>query len=77
VPVDAIISVQATEITADESGDNIGRSPKYNPHVVDDDYIARLYEYYGYPAYWEIGYTYPIFPYYPPPPPSRRSRPAA
>jgi hypothetical protein len=38
--------------------------PAYDPEVAEDpNYYGGVYGWWGYPAFWGPGYTYPPYPY--------------
>jgi sporulation protein YlmC with PRC-barrel domain len=64
VPVEAIAKLRNDAVQVDQSADNIASAPRYDSNLVDDDYLQRLYEHYGYRPYWSAGYMYPRYPFY-------------
>ncbi len=67
IPVDAITSITAGEVTIDRGGDHLRGAPRYDPALVDErqkHYWGHVYGYYSFMPYWEDGYRYPTYPYY-------------
>jgi sporulation protein YlmC with PRC-barrel domain len=64
VPVDAISDVRSDEVRINQSRQRVAGAPRYDPQLVDRDYLGQLYGYYGYPPHWGPGYVYPRYPYY-------------
>jgi sporulation protein YlmC with PRC-barrel domain len=61
IPVDAVTKVTEEEVRIDQSGERIKSAPGYNPDLVNDrPYHASLFDFYGYPPYWGVGYMYPL-----------------
>ena len=64
IPVDAIAHIDAHSVHIDRSREVVAASPEYDPQLVDQSYVDRIYQHYGFMPYWMLGYTYPMFPYY-------------
>ena len=69
VPVDAVTSVTDDTVRIDRDRSRLTDVPGYDPDVAEDfAYYGDVYGWWGYPAYWGPGYTYPAYPpYYPAP----------
>lgn len=63
IPVDAVTRVTDEAVHIDQTGEKIAGAPRYDPTLVDEKYLERLYGHYGYRPYWGSGYVYPTFPY--------------
>ncbi len=60
IPVDAVTKVSADEVHVDQSRDRVAAAPGYAPDLVNDrQYQSTVYDHYGYPPYWGVGYMYP------------------
>jgi sporulation protein YlmC with PRC-barrel domain len=66
IPVDAITSIGEDEVRIHKTREHVASAPTYSPELVDTGFVTNLYNYYGYGPYWEKGYNYPPYPYYPP-----------
>lgn len=62
LPVEAVTRITDDAVHIDQTRDRISGAPRYNPSVVDERYLDRLYGYYGYDPYWKEGYRYPAYP---------------
>lgn len=62
IPVDAITSINETEVHIDQTREKIAGAPRYQPELVDAALLTDTYDYYGYMPYWGVGYSYPAFP---------------
>jgi len=65
IPVDAITRISDDAIHIDRAREKVAGSPRYDPDLVERQYLGSLYGYYGYAPYWGPGYMYPSYPYYP------------
>jgi len=63
LPVDAIVRVERASVRICRTRDRIIGAPRYDPTLLDQDYLDRLYGYYGFAPFWSAGYAYPPFPY--------------
>lgn len=64
IPVEAVSSVTAQQVQIDRERSQLTDVPGYDPEVEEDPgYYGGLYGWWGYPAYWGPGYSYPPFPY--------------
>jgi len=64
VPVDAVSEVTDEAVHIDRDRSRLTDVPVYDPQVENaPEYYGGLYGWWGYPAYWAPGYTYPLFPY--------------
>jgi sporulation protein YlmC with PRC-barrel domain len=64
IPVDAIVNITPRTVVANMTRDRMASAPLYDPEVVDEKYLDRVYEHYGYAPYWAAGYLYPSYPFY-------------
>jgi len=64
IPVDAIVNINDLTVVANMTRQRIADAPPYDPEVVDERYLDRVYEHYGYAPYWAAGYLYPAYPFY-------------
>jgi sporulation protein YlmC with PRC-barrel domain len=64
VPVDAIHKIDAERVQIDRSCDNLKDAPAYDPDLISEAEIMKLYGYYGLPPFWSPGYAYPLFPFF-------------
>jgi hypothetical protein len=62
--VDAIVNITPRTVVANMTRDRMASAPLYDPEVVDEKYLDRVYEHYGYAPYWAAGYLYPSYPFY-------------
>lgn len=61
IPVDAVTKISESEVFIDQTRERVADAPSYDPGLADDrPYHSELFGYYGYPAYWGDGYTYPM-----------------
>jgi len=62
IPVEAIIAIDKSSVTVDQSGDDIIGAPEYDPAIVEvpkeTDYWDRWYGWYGYYPYGGRYYRY-------------------
>lgn len=62
VPIDAITAIDDDTVKVKEDGESVAGGPDYNPDLLlDRDYHRDVYDWYGYPAFWTPGYTYPMY----------------
>jgi sporulation protein YlmC with PRC-barrel domain len=66
IPVDAISGLSEDEVRIHKTREHVASAPAYSPELVDTRFVTNLYDHYGYGPYWEKGYNYPPYPYYPP-----------
>jgi sporulation protein YlmC with PRC-barrel domain len=64
IPIDAVTRVTAENIHVDRDREGVEAAPAYDPAVVDEEYLDRLYGYYGYRPFWLPGYPGAPFPYF-------------
>lgn len=66
IPVDAITTITADEVTINHARSHVAGAPRYDPGLVADvhTYYGSLYDHYGYTPYWGAGYMYPGYPRY-------------
>jgi sporulation protein YlmC with PRC-barrel domain len=64
IPVDTIARIDNQAVYIDRARELVAASPEYDPELVDQSYVDRIYQHYGFMPYWMLGYTYPMFPYY-------------
>ena len=64
IPIDAITRVADNRVQVDRTRDRVAAAPEYDPDLVDEDDLNRLYGYYGFTPYWNPGYVYPAYPFY-------------
>ncbi len=60
IPVEAITVIDADHVHVNQSREKIAGSPDYNPTVVSTAGTG-VYDYYGYPPFWDFGYRYPLW----------------
>lgn len=66
IPVDAVTNIQDGEVFIDRTREHVAGAPEYDPELAEDrSYYERVYGYYGFSPYWNPGYVYGGFPYYP------------
>lgn len=68
IPVDAVRSINenASEVIIDRTREQIAGAPQYDPELADArSFYEGVYGYYGLSPYWNPGYAYPGYPYYP------------
>lgn len=64
IPVDAITKID-DKVHINHTREHVARAPRYNPELIKDErYLGSIYGHYGYPAFWEPGYAYPMYPFY-------------
>ena len=60
IPIDAITYVGPDTVQIDRRREEAAAAPSYDPVVAGDaGYCAGVYGWYGFPPYWQPGYTYP------------------
>jgi sporulation protein YlmC with PRC-barrel domain len=64
IPVDSIVKISDRYVVANMTREHAACAPPYDPEMVDEKYLDRLYEYYGHAPYWAAGYLYPSYPFY-------------
>jgi uncharacterized protein YrrD len=64
IPIDAITRVTDDNVYINQSRERVTGAPRYAPELAQQEYYSSLYDYYGHPPYWGLGYTYPDYPYY-------------
>ena len=64
VPVEAISRIRSNAVYIDQYMDCIASAPSYEPDLVDEEYLRRLYDHFGYRPYWATGYISPSYPFY-------------
>lgn len=62
VPVDAIQKIDADRVQIGCSCEQLKDAPAYDPDLISEAEILKLYGYYGMPPFWAPGYAYPLFP---------------
>jgi sporulation protein YlmC with PRC-barrel domain len=65
IPVDAITKVDDKAVHVDQTRDHVVTGRQYDPALMNEPYLSDIYRHYGYDPYWEPGYRYPMFPYFP------------
>ena len=70
IPVDAITRVSEDTVYVSQTRQHIARTPAYDPDLIhreagEGSYYGDVYRHYDYPPYWDPGYMYPPYPYYP------------
>jgi sporulation protein YlmC with PRC-barrel domain len=76
IPVDAVTRITEDTVAIDQTGEQVGSGPEYDPTVAADDvwrreafgedgYYPSLYQHYGYSPFWAPGYVYPGYPFRP------------
>ena len=68
IPVDSITTINADEVRIDQTREHVAGAPRYQPELVDAEYLTGTYDYYGHKPYWGTAYSYPPYPYYIPMP---------
>jgi sporulation protein YlmC with PRC-barrel domain len=63
IPVDAIKNIENNVVHIDRSRQDVMSAPHYDPELTNEDYVTRLYGYYGFGPYWAPGYAYPMYPF--------------
>lgn len=64
IPVDAVTSVTEDTVHIDRGRSRLGDVPGYDPELAQDPtYLVGVYGWWGYPAFWGPGYSYPGYPY--------------
>ena len=74
IPVDAVTRITEDSVSIDQTGDQVGTGPDYDPAVASDEawrqeafrdggYYPGLYRHYGYSPFWAPGYVYPGYPF--------------
>ncbi|MDQ2756382.1 MAG: PRC-barrel domain-containing protein [Actinomycetota bacterium] len=64
LPVDAITEITEHDVRINHSRDHVVQSPPYHPDLTfDRDYHNAVYGHYGYKAYWQPDYLYPVLPH--------------
>ncbi len=64
VPVDAIRKIADDEVLLAHPWQRVATSPRYNPELVDDQFLTQVYGHYGYTPFWSQGYMYPAYPFF-------------
>jgi sporulation protein YlmC with PRC-barrel domain len=75
IPVDAVTRITEDTVAIDQTGEQVGSGPEYDPTVAADDvwrreafgedgYYPSLYQHYGYSPFWAPGYVYPGYPFH-------------
>lgn len=59
VPVDAVRATDTEAVRLGPAREQVSTSPKYDPALVDEDFVSRTYTHYGYVPFWDRGYVYP------------------
>ncbi len=64
IPVDAITLVHTDHIHIDRTREHMSGAPTYDPEIIklDQEYLERVYGYYGFGPFWGAGYIYPPYP---------------
>jgi sporulation protein YlmC with PRC-barrel domain len=65
IPVDAITKVDDKAVHVDQTREHVVTGRQYDPALMNVPYLSDIYGHYGYDPYWEPGYLYPMFPYFP------------
>jgi sporulation protein YlmC with PRC-barrel domain len=65
VPVDAITRISSEAVHIDQTREHVTGGRRYDPTLVSERQWTELYRHYGYTPYWEAGYVYPAYPFYP------------
>jgi sporulation protein YlmC with PRC-barrel domain len=64
LPVESIGEIRGELVRVNQSRERVSGAPKYDPDLVEQPYLSRLYGYYGYRTpFWDAGYAYPRYPY--------------
>ena len=64
LPVEAVTRITKDAVKVNQRGERVAAAPKYNPELIERDYLGDLYGYYGYRTpFWDRAYVYPSSPY--------------
>lgn len=65
IPIDAITRIADNAVHINQTREHVIRAPAYDPALTNDQqYWGNIYGYYGYGPFWDMGYTYPGYPYF-------------
>jgi sporulation protein YlmC with PRC-barrel domain len=70
IPVEAITRLTDDTVYINQERQYIAGAPPYDPALINKEtieggYYGDVYRYYGHRPYWDPGYVYPPYPYYP------------
>jgi len=65
IPVDAITKVDDKTVHVDQTREHVASGPRYDPELINVRHLSDVYGHYGYSPWWGLGYSYPMYPYFP------------